>query len=127
MRIQVSEVRYHRADIATIKFESPLGEGTAQWAGAKPDIGALYEVELEVPGLLTWGSDIVETLARESIYEEGGRICLVGCVQSLGDDGVAAIQVGNDIVLVETTGAPSAVPRRVLICVPEIKFFDIDL
>jgi hypothetical protein len=127
MRIHVSEIRSHRADIAIVKFESPLGGATAQWAGTKPDIGALYEVELEVPGLLTWGSDIVETLARESIYEEGGRICLVGCVQSLGDDGVVAIQVGNDIVLVETVGAPSAIPRRVLICVPEIKLFDIDL
>lgn len=127
MQIHVSNIREVQAGAATIIFDSPLGRAYGCWVGEVPDEGASYEVELEVPGVLTWGAEIAETMAGESIFEEGGRVCLIGCVQSLGADGVAAIRLGNDIVLVEIAGVPSTVPRRVIVRVPQINLFDAGL
>lgn len=127
MRIHVRHIGEVQADGVTIAFDSSLGSASARWVGELPDEGASCEVELEVPGVLTWGSEIADTLADESIFEEKGRVCLVGCVRSLSDDGVAAIQVGHDIVLVEIAGAPREVSRKVVIRVPEIKLFDTGL
>lgn len=124
MRIRVNQIRRALGETAMVTFESALGRASALWMGPAPEEGAEYDVEVEVPGVVTWGSEISETLAEESICEEDGRVCLVGRVQSLSDDGVAAIQLGGDVVLVELADAPRAIPRAVLIRVPEIRLFD---
>jgi hypothetical protein len=127
MRIRIDRVQDVRPGSATVSFTSPLGIATARWIGTVPDEGACHDVELEVPGVLTWGSEISETTAGASISEEMGQVCLVGCIRSLSDDGVAAVQIGSDTVLVEMRGSHVAVPRKVVIRVSEIRLLDVNL
>lgn len=127
MRIQVLSIKEIQVDATTVAFDSPLGGASASWLGTVPVEGASYDVELEIPVVLTWGAEIAETTASESILAGEGCVCLVGVLQSLSDDGVAAVQVGGDIVLVETVGDLFIAPLRVIIRVPEIRLFDMGL
>lgn len=127
MRVRVVKVNQAQGGTATLSFESSLGKATALWVGKPPLQGLEYEVEIEVPGVLVWGTEISATSSQESIYEEDGRVFLVGRVQSLSDDGVAAIRLGGDTVLIEIADAPLEISMKVAICVPQIKFFDVNL
>lgn len=111
--------------MATVTFESPLGWGTAQWVGSRPEEGASRQVEMAVPGVLTWGYEVAETHHDESIFEEEGRVCVVGRVRWSGEDGVTALQVGNDLVLIEIANAPGMVPQQLIIRAPRVQLFDV--
>jgi hypothetical protein len=124
MRIHVNHIRDVHEGTTTVDFESKLGRAWAHWIGAIPDENADYDVELEVPDILTWGLEITETTASDSIFEKEGGVCLVGRVLSLGDDGVAAIRLRDDIVLVEIADAPRPIPRCVLIRIPRLELCD---
>ncbi|WAC71753.1 hypothetical protein OU995_19500 [Roseateles sp. SL47] len=111
--------------MATVTFESPLGWGTAQWVGLRPEEGATRQVELGVPGVLTWGYEVAGTRHEASIFEEEGRVCLVGRVRWSGEDGVTAVQVGSDLVLIQISNAPSIVPAQLIIRAPRLQLFDV--
>ncbi|GLR11908.1 hypothetical protein GCM10007907_06980 [Chitinimonas prasina] len=124
MRVKVGSVKERRANATVVAFDSSFGGASAYWIGTAPVEGASYDVEMEVSGVLTWGAEIAEATVGESIFEEEGCVCLVGSVQSLSNDGVAVVQLGNDIVLVETVCMLPVVPRRVKMRVPKIMLFD---
>ncbi|WP_092949427.1 hypothetical protein [Roseateles sp. YR242] len=111
--------------MATVTFESALGWGTAQWVGTRPEEGASRQVEMAVPGVLNWGYEVAETHQDESIFEEQGRVCLVGRVRWSSEDGITAVQVGSDLVLVEIANCPGIVPAQLIIRAPRVQLFDV--
>jgi len=125
MRVQLHQIRQVQGSMATVTFESPLGWGTAQWLGTRPEEGASRQVEMAIPGVLTWGREVFGTRHDEAIFEEEGRVCLVGRVRWSGEDGVTAVQVGSDLVLVEIANAPGLVPPQLMIRAPRLQLFDV--
>lgn len=125
MKLHVNKVTEAQANSAMVSFSSALGNASARWMGLPPIVGNEYEVEIDVPGILKWGDEISESLTPvESIFEEGGQVCIVGQLKSIDEDGVAAIQFSNDIVLVEVNSTPGSVPSHVLIKIPHLQLFD---
>ena len=125
MRLRVKRIVEIKPDAATVSFSTHLGDASGQWVGELPTVGGNYEVEIEVPGVLKWNTEISETQRTvESVFEENSQVCIVGRLQSIDDDGVAAIQLCNDILLVEIVGTPSSIPCEVLIRVPLLRLFD---
>ncbi|NUK88478.1 hypothetical protein [Streptomyces lunaelactis] len=98
MRVQIAEILDTQSKI--VAFDGPAGSGWAYWHGStEPQAGA-YDVELEVPDVvsswtLTTGPDLItgEYSRRE--------VTLRGSVQSVGEDDVVALRIDRDIVLVE--------------------------
>lgn len=124
MKIGVLEVQSSENTVSTVIFDSALGKATAYWRGRAPTKGIEYDVELEIPDVLTWGVDVFPTDAPASIYEEGGRVCLAGEVRSADDDGVIALALQSHILLVEIRNLPTVMPSRVLIRAPQVLLFD---
>ena len=124
MRIDVRRVSDVQADRATVEFSAAPGAATALWMGPPPAAGDRRDVELELPGVLTWGIDIQASSGADSIFEKDGQVHLVGRMQAMGDDGVAQIRIGDGFVLAEVVGAAVACPCSVLVTVSPLKVFD---
>jgi len=128
MRLRVNRIVEIKPGAATVSFGTQLGDASGQWVGDLPIVGGNYEVEIEVPGVLKWNTEISETQSTvESVFEENSRVCIVGRLLAIDDDGVAAIELCGDIILVEIVGTPSSIPCSVLIIVPSIRLFDTHL
>lgn len=126
MQVQLHQFRQFNGSMSMVTFESPLGWGTAQWVGQRPEEGARRQVELAVPGTLTWGYEVAGSpLQEEAIFEEAGRVCLVGRVRWSSEDGVTALQLGSDLVLVGIANAPSLMPTFLRLRVPRLQLFDV--
>ncbi|ALV06922.1 hypothetical protein [Roseateles depolymerans] len=126
MQVQLHQFRQVNGSMSMVTFESPLGWGTAQWVGQRPEEGARRQVELAVPGMLTWGYEVAGSPhEEEAIFEEEGRVCLVGRVRWSSEDGVTAVKLGNDLVLVGIANAPALMPTHLLLRVPRLQLFDV--
>ncbi len=126
MQVQLHQFRPFNGSTSMVTFESPLGWGTAQWVGLRPEEGARRQVELAVPGMLTWGYEVAASgHEEEAIFEEQGRVCLVGRVRWSGEDGATAVQLGNDLVLVGIANAPALMPTHLVIRAPRLQLFDV--
>jgi hypothetical protein len=124
MRVRINKVESTKSDVV-VAFESLFGSASAQWKGPIPEVGADYEVELEVTGILVWGSEIFETTEATSIYEKEGHVFLVGQLQSLNDESAAVAKIGDNVILIEIAKVPSVVPGGVLIRAPYLQLFDV--
>ena len=91
----------------TIWFKSEQGEGRAQWDGPPPKVGNIYNVEIDLPGRLQWGTDIIPTLQTECVIKLTNKIVnLFGKIESIETDGVCYMRFGDDLVALEAYGTP---------------------
>ncbi|MFF4448346.1 hypothetical protein [Streptomyces sp. NPDC001502] len=108
-----------------VVFSGPLGEAWGTWQGDEsPQLGPT-NVELDIPDAIEkWTS----TDATESLEGPlGAPLTFCGIVESVGDDGVAAIRMASDIVLVEI-GPPAPSPgQRIMFHVPRIDLYPYSL
>ncbi len=126
MQVHLHQFRQLHGSMSTVTFESPHGWGTAQWVGLRPEEGARRQVELAIPGVLTWGYEVAGSQEEdEAIFEEEGRVCLVGRVRWSGEDGVTALQLGSDLVLVAIANPPVLMPTHLVIRAPRLQLFDV--
>ncbi|SFT03107.1 hypothetical protein [Marininema halotolerans] len=101
MRIVVEKVE----DAHHVKFSSLYGGCLAQWEGSSPLIGNAYDVEIDIPCVLTWGLEA--TYSEEEQYqikEIGRKILVIGKLESIHDDGYAVFRMGESVTLLEIRG-----------------------
>lgn len=127
MQVHITDVNIRGKDVS-VSFLSTEGAGNALWYGEYPKVGRIYEVEIEVPGILRWGESIKASEKNTtSISNEGDNIYIVGIVNSIDENGVVVVQIGNEAILVETVNWPTITPHFAQIKVERIKLFDIRL
>ena len=125
MKIQITKVFTENAKKIVVEFSSLVGECKAIWMGGKPSLGNIYDVEIDVESKLTWGEDIL--LSNSETYQincTNNYISLVGKLVAVEEDNSAAMQIENDIILLETFGSPFKEGSFVEIITNEILVYD---
>jgi hypothetical protein len=94
-----------------VSFSSEFGEGIALWQGEIPKKGISYDVELEIPNVLKWGSDIQRINSHlYSMETLNNRVCFEGKLESVcEEDGCCVVRFGDGTILLDTEGVPSEV------------------
>ena len=127
MRIRVESLE-QAGQVATVSFTCLVGSARARWMGGVPIVSVDYEVELEVPGILKWGEQIVETKqTRPAISQQAAQALIVGTLSAMRSEGVAEVRVGDDIILVEVDRIGGKVPCNVVIRTADLQLFDINI
>jgi hypothetical protein len=107
-----------------VSFSTEFGFTIAKWAGSLPKIGELYDVELEIEESAIWGVTAnPASVNRCSIGLIDGSIRLSGNVISVDIEGVAGIEVGGSIILLEIIGFSGKVPMFVDLKVEKISLY----
>lgn len=127
MQIIIEKVK----DPNQVQFRSDAGSVAAHWDGSTPVEGEDYEVDIELPGVLEWGTAIAPTdQPPGQLFEENGQICLSGRLLHVGDDQECEIMFRDDILLLDVSGEQPAgltVPGNVMVRLPAIKIFEMNL
>ena len=110
MRITVTSVWDEEA--GRVGFKAEFGEGVGLWQGHPPQVGLTYEVELSVDDVLYWQRDLapVQNGATPMIRVVDGGTELVGQLVEVHEDGVAVVQLGDSVVMLEVDGVSVSVP-----------------
>lgn len=100
MRIEVLEIL--DAERREVRFRGELGESWGVWQGDDLPGEGQFDVEVDIPEEVTaWLAADEETgMLRGDPYRRRA-VTLRGTVQAVGEDLVASLRVGRDVVLVE--------------------------
>ncbi len=131
MKVRITQIVQARPEAATVRFSAMVGDAEARWHGARPLEGGEYQAEIAIPDVLTWGDGIRPTAGQPGfLFPKGHAVGLTGQMVRLGEDGVAEIRLGDDIVLVEVAGLAgidAPLPCIVEIAVPRLELYDANL
>lgn len=103
MRVRVEAVIDAARGI--VRCATPLGVLSLVWDARPVPASGDHEVELEVPGVLTWGREITGT-ADGGTPDGPERSLVADTLLGLDGSGVAEIQLREGVLLVETFGEP---------------------
>ncbi|NUU39248.1 hypothetical protein [Pseudomonas sp. C2B4] len=123
MKVTIESV----AQVATetfVSFSSEFGFAIANWMGLLPQIGGVYDVELEAEESVTWG--VTANPVPINICSIGlvdGSIRLSGNIISVDAEGVAGIEIGESIILIEIIGFSGNAPVFAELKVEKISLF----
>jgi hypothetical protein len=123
MKVTIESVTHLHAE-TLVGFSTDFGSAIASWKGAPPKIGASYDVELDIEEIFVWDQNAIHASGDVcSIGLVDGSISLTGNIISVGTDGVAAIDVGGSVILLEIIRFSGAVPVFVDLKVEKISLF----
>ena len=113
-----------------VDFSSRAGAAVAAWHGErKPEVGEIYDVEMELPGDYEWGRSIRvadEDSSSEIKRKAAGTTLIYGCLESLDEDMVAVVRVSESLVFVDTKN-PNGVPiarKKIVIETPLLMLYE---
>lgn len=107
MKITVKNILGPIKDGYKITFTSDQGTANACWKGDEPKVGGEYVVELDIPNLLIWDIDVIQSEEKEHrIKSEQDFTILTGQLESSFDDGSYDIRFGSSIITLELLGEP---------------------
>lgn len=94
-----------------VEFSTEFGSAIAAWNAGTPNLGELYDVELEVMEEVIWGVNAHRALKDVySIEVANGFINLTGRIMSIDKGGVAAVDLDGSVVLLEVVGFTGDIP-----------------
>lgn len=105
MLIKVTEV----LDVANknIRFQSGGNLLQARWAGVGSiPVGSNIDVELEIAEENIVSARLARGPLPESMEEDGDVVVITGLAAKIFPDGVVELRVGQDLVLLESSGIP---------------------
>ncbi|NTW41720.1 MAG: hypothetical protein HGA44_17880 [Cellulomonadaceae bacterium] len=101
-------------DDPLVECDTPAGRLDLRWRGASvPAPGDSLDVELDIPGRLTWGEDVE---CVEGTGSQSGPGWLAGSIDAI-DGEVVTLRVGDSLVLLEVIDRPPSpdVGKRVAV------------
>ncbi|GIO83249.1 hypothetical protein J25TS5_01810 [Paenibacillus faecis] len=103
MKIKLLELRFLKGNKINGTFSSDLGIGFGYWNSSNHvKEGMEVEVELDIPGTLCFGKDIVESMDEEpKLYISMDKVNLIGRVEQIEYDNIIAVRLGHSILLLE--------------------------
>lgn len=106
MRVTIEKILTEKKDGITVECRTEFGSWRALWVGEKPVPGNMYDIEIDIPSILTWGNDIVLCEQRTFEMKENEKmVCLVGPVDSV-EDKLLSLKLGKDGIFIEAEGIP---------------------
>jgi hypothetical protein len=128
MKVKIIRIIKEQDNSAQVTFWTASGSAQAEWVGTRPEVGGMYDAEVEVPESLVWGDGIRQVAAMEpGIATTDGTTIITGMLDSLEDDGVATVRLGDSLLLVETEGLPGRVGSSVQLATRQLRLFDANL
>jgi hypothetical protein len=125
MEATIKKILAVTSDLITVEIETEFGSCIADWESEKPENGKSYDIEFEVEDTLIYGKTIYFTESNEyQIKMENGNTIFVGNIDAISDDGVAAIKMGDSILLVEVENFPVETTGFVKIVANNVKLYD---
>jgi hypothetical protein len=126
--ITVNNIQKNK-DKLLVSFSSEFGNADAFWDGVYPCEGEPYNVELDIEDTFTWGINIFKSNQTFSSikYNKLSNIEIVGCLESLDEDGFAVMRLKNYIVTFFTDQLPDIQGSYVLIIVKKMTLFPYNL
>lgn len=114
MKIKIIEIKTIEENKSKVRFTSLIGEGYGLLISTdKVKIGMDIEVELDIPGILCHGQDIIETEGqRERIYIKNNKVHINGLIEQLEEDNLLTIRLGRSILLIEVEDKALYKPRQ---------------
>ncbi|MFJ7142276.1 hypothetical protein [Pseudomonas protegens] len=114
MRITLTDIHLTPAQDLGVGFSSAFGEGRGQWLGPRPQVGQDYEVELSLEDEFSW-NDNLEPCAHGPfrLHWDQGALQVVGRLVQVDEEGVAALAIGQSIILLSLLGGPERTPQWV--------------
>jgi hypothetical protein len=107
-----------------VEYQSELGKGWALWAGEQPSRGETCHVELELQGVLRWGTDIkANPNPGARLESDRSHVTIAGVLEDTRD-GSASIRVGQSLLLISTSGEPLAQGSWVRVTAPKLLLYD---
>jgi len=89
--------------IVTCRTE--FGDIALTWMDANPSINKEYDIEFDTNEILIWKNDIIMTELKEpAIYMDNNEIVIIGTLESVDDDGLMVVRMGDYILPFETQG-----------------------
>lgn len=125
MRVKILETHLQTASSTSVRFSSDHGDSVGRWHSDMPESGREYDVEVEVPGVLEWGRDVVassKTIPSISTTHDAVQIC--GVLELAHEDGVVTLRIGSSLLLVETQGQPPPAGTCVCMTVSHIDLYE---
>ena len=104
MQVRILKISVEPLGKITVGFDCLSGKGHGFWVGHPPIKGEHYEVEIDIADVLNWGEDIARYSGESDEPLNGDATCLLGQLDSIDENGVAAIRLENGVILVETRG-----------------------
>ena len=103
MKIKIIDIQFLKKNEIIVDFSSSIGEGRALWKSIdKVFKGKEIQVELDVPGILIFGQDIVWTDEQEEkIYVSNDLVIIRGKIEQIEWDNIITVRLGAWILLVE--------------------------
>jgi hypothetical protein len=128
MKITILKCIKQVEDGYIVRFDSHYGVAEGKWVGTEPKLNSEYYIEIDIPGLLEWGNQVIPIKENISqITSSKNRIYLSGILESVFDDGFAVLKIGDNIVAFELTGENYTTGTYVRIETDSISLFDINL
>lgn len=88
-----------------VDFLTEYGISTANWDGDLPEEGKEYFIEIEIGEVLTLGKNLkVSDKGKFTIGMEGDFVTLIGCIESIEEDGYTVLRLGDSIISLEVLG-----------------------
>ena len=125
MKIRVEKVDFNGID-QKIYFSTEYGHAVASWDGDLPEKGKEYFVEIEISESLTLGSNLkICEEDKFAIGMEQDSIFLIGCLESIEEDGYAVLRIGESIVSLALAGTVPTESTFVKVVPDEVTLFDV--
>ncbi|MDF2671674.1 MAG: hypothetical protein K0R67_3980 [Paenibacillus sp.] len=124
MKIVITDIQKDH-DTISVLYTSEYGSGRAIWMSIEPDIRKEYFVEIDIPEIVQWGLEI--TLSEQKLYSlktTGDVTWINGLLESVEEDGVITMRLGQSILLVESTGEPLSCGKFVELKANKMLLFD---
>lgn len=123
MKIKIEKFASN-ADLLQVTFSSEFGKGFAQWVGLPPTSGEIYDVEIDIDEVLTWGESVTTSTSDiPAIYLKGGLLYFVGRVVQYEKNGCLSLSIGDSVILVSVEGAPDELGTTVVCKTASVKLY----
>lgn len=128
MRLKIIDFKEEEGGKIIISFISPYGEAKAIWKGPTPILNNEYEVELDIGETFYCDDNI--TRSNKEIYSiDHSESCFLinGKIESLSEDNVASIRLGDSLILVSYWGEIGKKGNYVTLKTKEIYAFNVNI
>lgn len=106
MKVTIDKVKLD-GDVVSVAFSTAYGKATTSWVGQAPEVGEIYDVELEMGDHFVWGENISLTdEAQPSLSVEDNTLELIGLLISF-DDGCVVMDLGGSVILIDAQAVPN--------------------
>ncbi|MED4784870.1 hypothetical protein [Brevibacillus choshinensis] len=125
LKIKVEKVRVN-GSAEKIYFSTEYGNAVANWDGDLPEEGMEYFVEIEISESLILGSNLkICEEEKFTIGMEQNSVFLIGCLESIEDDGYAVFRFGESIISLEIEGTHPLESYFVKVVPDKITLYDV--